>query len=316
MLVTGATGFVGRHVCGQLHAVGFRVRAAVRDATVLPAAWQQVAVGGIGAETVWDKALAGVDAVVHLASHAPRPGASAAQTAAAFHQVNVAGSECLARAAAAAGVRRLVYLSTIKVNGEATPIDVPFTADMAPHPEDVYGESKWQAEQILTDIAAHSALEVVILRAPLVYGPGVRANFLALLRLADRGVPVPLGRVRNRRSMLYVNNLSDAIIRCIDAPQACGQTYLVSDDMDVSTPELMARIAAQLGRRLRSWPVPVGLMRGVGGLLGKRAVIDRLTGSLAVDAGKLREQLGWRPPYTLDDGLRATVHWYLAERNR
>jgi UDP-N-acetyl-alpha-D-quinovosamine dehydrogenase len=316
VLVTGATGFVGRHVCAYLHAAGFRVRAAVRTPASLPPEWEQAVIGEIGPDTVWDTALDGVRAVVHLASHSPVAGASAADTAAAYRRVNVAGSECLARAARAAGVSRLVYLSTIKVNGEATPIDAPFTADTPPRPQDAYGSSKWQAERILREIAADSGLEVVILRAPLIYGPRVRANFLALLRVVDRGLPMPLGGVRNRRSMLYVNNLADAVIRCLDAPQARGQTYLVSDDMDVSTPELMARIAAQLGRRLRSWPLPVALLVGAGRLLGKRAAIDRLTGSLVVDVHKLREQLGWTPPFTLDDGLRETVRWYLAERNK
>ena len=316
MLVTGATGFVGRHVCARLHAAGMRVRAAVRAAADLPKDWEQVVVGDIGPDTVWDAALDGVQFVVHLASHSPRDDASAEETAAAFRRVNVAGSECLGRAAVVAGVRRLVYISTIKVNGEATPMDAPFTPDMPPRPEDVYGESKWRAEEILRGIGAHGGLEVVILRAPLVYGPGVRANFLALLRLAERGLPVPLGCVRNRRSMLYVSNLADAILRCLVAPQASGQTYLVSDDMDVSTPELMERIAAQLGRKLRSWPVPVILLRGVGRLTGKNAVIDRLTGSLVIDARKLREQLEWTPPFTLDEGLRETVQWYLAERGK
>jgi len=316
VLVTGASGFVGRHVCAQLNAAGFRVRAAVRSGGALPDFVEQAEVGAIDGETAWDTALQDVDAVVHMASHSPQVGASEVETAAAFRRVNVAGSERLARAASAAGVRRLVYLSTIKVNGEATPIDTPFTADTPPHPEDVYGESKWRAEQTLRVIGAAGDLEVVILRAPLVYGPGVRANFLALLRLVEHGLPVPLGRVHNRRSMLYVANLADAIMRCIDAPQARGQTYLVSDDMDVSTPELLERIASQLGRKLRSWPVPVALLRGVGRLVGKNAVINRLTGSLVVDVRKLREQLQWTPPFTLDEGLRDTVQWYLAERGK
>ncbi|MEJ2653574.1 MAG: NAD-dependent epimerase/dehydratase family protein [Gammaproteobacteria bacterium] len=316
VLLTGATGFVGRHVGAYLQAAGFQVRAAVRAAAALPSAWEQVEIGEIGPETVWDAALDKVDAVVHLASHSPRPGASAAETAAAYRRINVAGSECLARAALEAGARRLVYLSTIKVNGETTPLDVPFTAETPPRPQDVYGETKRQAEERLRAIGAEGGLETVILRSPIVYGPGVRANFLALLRLVERGLPVPLSRVRNRRSMIYVDNLADIILRCLDAPQASGQTYLVSDDMDVSTPELMDRIAAQFGRKLRSWPVPVTVLRGIGHLTGKRAVIDRLTGSLVVDVRKLREQLGWTPPYTLDDGLRETVRWYLAGRKQ
>jgi len=316
VLVTGATGFIGRHVCAYLHAAGYRVRAAVRAAAALPTDWEQAIVGEIGPDTVWDAALEGMDAIVHLVSHSPVAGASAADTAVAYRRVNVAGSERLARAALAAGVKRLVYVSTIKVNGEATPIDAPFTAEMPPRPEDVYGESKWQAEQVLRELGASSGLEVVILRAPLVYGPGVRANFLALLRLVERNLPVPLGLVRNRRSMLFVNNLADAISHCLTEPQAGGQTYLVSDDMDVSTPELVARLAVQLGRKPHCWPVPVALLRGVGKLLGKSAAIDRITGSLVVDSAKLREQLHWAPPFTLDEGLRDTVQWYLGERRK
>ena len=363
VLVTGANGFVGRHVCAYLHTAGLRVRAAVRVAARLPETWQQAAVGDIGPDTSWDAALSGVEAVVHLASHSPVPGASAEVTAAAYRRVNVAGTECLARAAAAAGVRRLVYVSTIKVNGEATadasrlaedggnkksphPNPLPggegikkihlpevegikkgslrggegikqsisFKEDNEPHPQDVYGRSKWEAEQLLKTIAAQSGLEVVILRPPLVYGPKVKGNFLSLLRLVERGMPLPLGRVRNRRSMLYVGNLADAVLRCLDAPQARGQTYLLGDDIDISTPELLARIAFHLGRSARLWPVPVALLRGMGALLGQSAAVARLTGSLLVDSGKIRRELDWTPPFTLDDGLRETARWYLAER--
>lgn len=316
VLVTGATGFVGRHVCEYLHAAGFRVRAAVRADARLPEEWQQAAIGEIGPDTSWQEALRGVEAVVHLASHAPIPAATAEETAAAYRRINVLGSESLARAAAAAGVRRLVYVSTIKVNGESTSSDEPFTAAMPPRPQDVYGQSKWQAEQMLREIAAKTGLEVVILRPPLVYGPGVRANFLALLRLVERGMPVPLRRVRNRRSMLYVGNLADAIMHCLDAQPARGQTYLLSDGADISTPELVVRLAAHLGRRARFWPVPVAILRAFGILLGKRAAIDRLTGSLLVDSGRIRSQLGWTPPYSLDEGLRETARWYLAGHNK
>lgn len=366
VLVTGATGFVGRHVCAYLHAAGLRVRAAVRAAADLPATWEQVIVGEIGPDTVWDTALDGTEAVVHLASHSPRAGASPEDTAAAYRRVNVAGTECLARAAAAAGVRRMVYMSTIKVNGEFTadsnhspesgtgknaphPNPLPggegiktgllpgeegikkgfpparegmkcgnmsFTEDDEPHPQDVYGHSKWEAERLLRTLAAHSGLEVVILRPPLVYGPKVKGNFLSLLRLVERGIPVPLGLVRNRRSMLYVGNLADAVLRCLDTPQAPGQTYLLSDGADLSTPELLERIAFHLGCTARVWPLPVALLRGVGALLGQSAAVARLTGSLLVDSGKIRAELGWTPPFSLDDGLRETARGYLAERKK
>ena len=316
VLVTGATGFVGRHVCSYLHATGFSVRAAVRKSAALPEAWQQVAVGDIGPDTVWDAALVGVECVVHLASYSPPPGATADEIATAYRRVNVEGSERLARAAASAGVRRLVYVSTIKVNGEITPSDEAFTSVSPPRPQDSYGQNKWLAEQRVREIGESSTLETVILRSPLVYGPGVRANFLALLRLVERGLPVPLGSVRNRRSMLYVENLADAIRHCLDSPQARGQTYLLSDGEDLSTPALIERIALHMHRPARLWPLPVGMLRGVGSLLGKRGLVDRLTGSLRVDSGRIREQAAWTPPFTLDEGLRATVQWYLAERGK
>ena len=316
VLVTGATGFVGRHVCDYLQTAGFSIRAAVRKSTVLPEIFQQVEIGDIGPDTAWDAALAGVECVVHLASYSPPPGAAADEIAAKYRRVNVEGSERLARAAAAAGVRRLVYVSTIKVNGEITPSNEAFTSDSPPRPQDSYGQSKWLAEQMVREIGDGSALETVILRSPLVYGPGVRANFLALLRLVERGLPVPLRSVRNRRSMLYVKNLADAIRHCLDAPQAAGQTYLLSDGEDLSTPALIERIALHMQRKARLWPVPVGILRGVASLLSKRDLIDRLTGSLCVDAGEIREQTAWTPPFSLDEGLRATVQWYLAERGR
>ena len=316
VLVTGATGFIGRNVCADLHAAGFHVRAAVRSSASLSDDWEQIEIGEIRADTAWDAALDNVHAIVYLASHSPQAGENPEDAKRAYKQVLVEGSERLARAALAAGVRRLLYISTIKVNGEATPINVPFTEDTPPRPEDVYGLSKWQAEQMLKEIGSNSPLEVVILRLPLVYGPGVRANFLSLLRLVERGFPIPLRSVHNRRSMLYVKNLADVIIRCIDAPQASGETFLVSDNMDVSTPELLEKLAAQLGRKLHSWPIPVALLHGAGKLLGKSAMVNRITGSLIVDTRKVRQQLEWAPPFTLDEGLRDTVQWYLTERRK
>ena len=320
VLVTGASGFVGRHVCEYLHNLGFDLRIAVRSRSMndasLPSAWQRTEIGNIGPDTAWDAALSGVEAVIHLASHSPAPGDSDEETAAAYRRVNIQGTESLVRAAEQAGVRRLVYLSTIKVNGESTPLNKPFTETSPARPQDIYGESKWQAERILQEINESTGLKTVILRSPLVYGPKVRANFLALLRLVDKGVPIPLRNVGNRRSMLYVGNLADAIARCLDAPAAGGQTYLLSDGEDVSTPELIERIALHLGRSVRLWPMPVGLLRGMARLLGKGPMIERLTGSLVVDSQKIRRQLAWTPPFSLDEGLQATAQWYLAERSK
>jgi UDP-N-acetyl-alpha-D-quinovosamine dehydrogenase len=314
VLVTGATGFIGRHVCEYLHSAGFQVRVAVRTSRNLPEAWRHVEIGDIGPETSWDIALAGVECIVHLASYSPAPGANAAEVEAAYRRVNVEGSERLARAAAEAGIRRLIYVSTVKVNGEVTVAEEAFTAAMPPRPRDIYGKSKWRAEQIVREIGADSALETVTLRLPLVYGPQVRGNYLALLRLVERGLPVPLRCVRNRRSMLYVKNLAHAIGYCLDAPGARGQIYLLSDGEDLSTPDLIKRIGVCMGHPARLWPVPVVMLRGAGYLFGKRAMVERLTGSLRVDSNKIREQIAWTPPFSVDEGLRATVKWYLSAR--
>lgn len=311
VLVTGATGFIGGHVCERLQAAGHAVRAAVRHAAALPSSLEQVEVGGIGPATDWGAALAGVDAVVHLASYSPSPQASAAEQAEAYRRINVDGTARLAQAAAAAKVRRFVYLSTIKVNGEATPADVPFTSDAMPQPQDVYGRSKWQAEeQVLNLFAGDNGPEAVVLRPPLVYGPGVQGNFLALLRLVDRGLPIPLACVRNRRSMLYVKSLADAIAHALSAPRWPARTYLLGDAEVLSTPELIRRLAAQMMRPARLWPVPVPLLRAAGAMTGRLGMVERLTGSLTVDSAPFREHFGWSAPFSLDAALRDTVAWY------
>ena len=319
VLVTGASGFVGRHVCESLHAAGFQVNAVVRKRSNTPVSSfvaQLIDVDDIGPDTSWDSALRGIEAVVHLAGLAHLPLENQPEALEACRRVNILGTERLVRSAAAADVRRFIYISTIKVNGEQTAVDVPFTEIDSPHPMDAYGRSKWEAEQIIRDVAGRSLLETVILRPPLMYGPGVRANFLALLRWIDRGMPLPFGRIKNLRSMLYVGNLADVIMRCLDAPVAKGQTYLLSDGEDISTPGLIERIALHMGHPAHLWPVPVWLLRGLGRLSGKSAAIDRLTGSLVVDSGKIRNDLAWTPPFSLDQGLRATVQWYLAERSK
>jgi nucleoside-diphosphate-sugar epimerase len=319
VLVTGATGFVGRHICECLHAAGFQVNAAVRkrsDMSAPPTIRELIEVGDIGPTTSWNSALRGIEAVVHLAAMAHLPLDGRPEALEACRRVNTLGTERLVRSVADADVRRFIYISSIKVNGDRTAVDAPFSEIDFPHPLDAYGQSKWEAEQIIQDVAGRSTLETVILRPPLMYGPGVRANFLALLRWIDRGMPLPFGLIKNRRSMLYVGNLADVIMRCLDAPAAKGQTYLLSDGEDISTPELIERIALLFGHPPRLWPVPVWLLRGLGRLSGRSAAIDRLSGSLVVDSGKIRKDLDWRPPVSCDEGLRATVQWYLAERGK
>lgn len=308
MLVTGASGFVGAALLPALRARGHAVRAAARREIGCDAD-EQVRVGDLGPETDWREALAGVDAVVHLAARVHVMHDTSTDPLAEFRRSNVEGTAALARAAAASGAKRLVFVSSIKVNGEATD-GRPFTERDAPDPKDPYGQSKAEAEKALAGVAGETGLEVVVLRPPLVYGPGVRANFLRLLRLADRGVPLPFGAVDNRRSMVFVGNLADAIVRCVEHPAAAGRTFLVSDGEDLSTADLIRRLARALGKRASLVPVPPALMRTAARLLGRGAEADRLLGSLRIDSSALRESLGWRPPFTVDEGLAATAAWY------
>ncbi len=305
-LITGATGFVGQALCAAASAQGWQVRAALRHDRSLPAGVDQLVVGDIGAHTDWTQALAGVGVVMHLAARVHVMRDTAADPLAAFRTVNLLGTENLARQAAHARVRRLVFLSSIKVNGESTPLGRPFTEDDASAPGDAYAMTKHEAEQALRALAEQTGIEVVILRPPLVYGPGVKANFLSLMRAVARGVPLPLGAIDNRRSLIYVGNLADAILRCGNHPAAAGQTYLVSDGEAVSTPELARRLAQTMGRPARVFPVPLGLLSLAGRLTGKAAQMARLMDSLHIDDGKIRRELDWRPLFSLDEGLRLT----------
>ncbi len=276
-----------------------------------PAGLAIVPIGDIGPATDWKTALDGVDCVVHLAARAHVTRDTAAEPLAEYRRINVEAAAALARAAAAAGVRRFVFLSSIKVSGERT-ADHPFTEDDAPQPEDAYGISKWEAEQALWKIAAATGLEVVVLRAPLVYGPGAKGNFLRLMNAVARGVPLPIASVRNQRSLLYVGNLIAAFRCCIEHPAAAGKTVLVADDEDVSTPELIRAVAAALGVPARLLPFPPALLFVVASLLGKAAAVSRLTGSLQLDSHRIRNELGWQPEYSLKQGLAETAQWYHA----
>jgi nucleoside-diphosphate-sugar epimerase len=268
-----------------------------------------VAVGDIGPNTDWRTALEGVSGVVHLAARTHVLRETATDPLAKYRQVNVSGTERLARSAAAGGVRRLVFVSSVKVNGERTG-ERPFTEDGAPRPEDAYGVSKWEAEQALSRIAAETGLEVVVLRPPLVYGPGVKGNFLRIMSLVARGMPLPLGAIDNRRSFIYAGNLAGAIVQALDAPQATGRTYLVSDGEDVSTPELVRGIARALGVKPRLPSFPLAALGLVATLAGRRAEFARLTGSLQVDSSRIRRELGWEPRCSLARGLEETARWY------
>lgn len=302
VLVTGANGFVGQAVCEQLAASG---RACVR-ALRLADGGPSIAIGNIDGNTDWRAALAGCDVVIHLAARVHVMHDTAADPLAEFRAVNTAGTLNLARQAAQAGIRRFIFLSTVKVNGESG----HFSERDQAAPQDAYACSKHEAEDGLHEIARNTGMEMVILRPPLVYGPGVGANFLSLIRAIDRGLPLPLGRIRNQRSLIYRGNLASAIMACLDHPAAVGKTYLVSDGDDVSTTELIRRIAAALHRLPRLLPVPPGLMRILSRCLGKQAAVDRLLGSLSVDSGAICRDLGWRPPFSMQAGLTCTIDWY------
>lgn len=307
VLITGANGFLGQNLCTEMLRQGWRVKAATRSVDPLIAGAKPVMVGSIDGETNWADALSGVDAVVHLAARVHVMRDEAADLLAEFRAVNVEGTLNLARQAAKAGVRRFIYLSSIKVNGEETASERPFTEEDQPAPQDAYAVSKWEAELALHNISDATGLEVVILRPPLVYGQGVKANFLRLLDMVNKNIPLPLSMINNKRSMIYIGNLVDAIIKCIEHPDAANQTFLVSDGQDISTPELIKMIAEAMGKKARLFPCPVSLLKMMGKVSGKSAEIERLTGSLQVDSSKIRMTLNSTPPHTIEEGIIETV---------
>lgn len=312
ILITGATGFVGQALVAAL-SQHRDVRRLLRQPVPVNDC-KDIIIGNIGPDTDWLPALEGIICVIHLVAHTHRIDEDCINSLAIYRRINVDATRNLAQQAASAGVRRFVYLSSIKVNGEATDA-CPFTRDDTPKPLDAYGISKHEAEDTLRHIGAETGMEIVILRPPLVYGPGVKGNFLRLLQAVVRGMPLPLASISNQRSLVYVGNLVEAIISCIDAPAAAGKTYLVSDGEDVSTPELIRKLAAALGKRPRLLPCPPALLGCAAALFGKQAAVMRLTGSLTVDSSALRRELGWQPRYSLDQGLNATAQWYHQGQN-
>lgn len=305
-LVTGAGGFVGSALCHELVHRQQRCRRALRH-DVADGGDGSIAIGDIHGTTDWSAALKDVSAIVHLAAHVHAP--KSAEASGQIHcTVNTEGTLNLARQAAAAGVRRMVFVSTVKVLGEGS--DEPYTEADEPQPQDAYSLSKLSAETGLRQIAAETGLEVCILRPPLVYGPGVRANLLQLLRWVDRGLPLPLAGVCNQRSLISVRNLVDAIVTCLEHPAAANATFLVSDGTPLSTPDLVRLIAAALGRPARLWYCPVWLLRALSACLGQGERVDRLVGSLAVEDRLIRTRLGWNPPQTVAAAMAETVVAY------
>jgi nucleoside-diphosphate-sugar epimerase len=322
ILVSGANGFIGRALVSALVFHGVSVRGGVRAACRSSHAFPCVALGDISASTDWSLALVGVDCVIHLAARVHVMHETESDALAAYRSMSVDGTRRLAEQAAAAGVRRLVYLSSIKVNGERThrspqgpaPRDgdiAGFTHINPPAPEDPYGISKWEAEQALWEVSLKTGLEVIVVRPPLVYGPGVKGNFLRLLRWVARGAPFPLGAVHNQRSLVGLDNLVDLLIRCVDHPAAAGQTFLVSDGQDLSTPELVRLLARAMDKTPRLIPVPVPLLRLAGRMIGKGGEVDRMVGSLQINSSFTRETLNWTPPVSVEVGMQAMVDDFL-----
>lgn len=306
LLVTGTNGFVGQSLVKALKSSEVYVVGAGRQLTasntdaffVVPDFTDQVA---------WQKPLVGCDLVIHLAARVHVMNDKAENALAEFRKVNVDGTLALAVQAVKAGVKRFIYISSIKVNGEFTELDKPFTAQEATNPQDAYAISKYEAEQGLLAIAKQTGMDVVIIRPPLIYGAGVKANFASMLKAVKRGIPMPLGAIHNKRSFVYVGNLVSLIVCCIDHPAAKNQVFLVSDDHDLSTTELLQECAAALGVQSRLWPVPSNLIKNCAALLGKQSVAQRLCGNLQVDISKAYALLGWKPPVTVADGLKFTA---------
>jgi UDP-glucose 4-epimerase len=312
VLVTGANGFVGTAVCHRLMAAGHHVVGAVRRPVSLPTGVEPRLIGPLDGNHDWTEALAGMEAVVHLAARVHVMRDSAADPLAEFRRANTAATVHLARDAARLGLRRMVFMSTIKVNGEGGA--PPYTAADPPAPRDPYGLSKAEAEAGLREIAAQTDLAITILRPPLVYGPGVGGNFRTLLNVVARALPLPLAAIDNRRSLIHVGNLADAVRIALDTDVTGAETFLVSDGEDISTPDLIRRLAALMNRPARLIPIPPRLLRVAGGLSGRGAAIDRLTGSLQVDGSAFRTRFAWTPPVGLDQGLAETVTWFMGRR--
>lgn len=304
IMLTGASGFIGKTVARALEAEGKSVRLIFRS-TASTASEHAVCIPSIDESTEWSSALQGVKVVIHTAARAHIMRDEALDPLAEYRRVNVAGTLRLAQQAATAGVKRFIFISSIKVNGEATQPGRPYRADDAPKPEDAYGISKAEAEAGLKTIAQKTGMELVIIRPVLVYGPGVKGNFQSMVRWVARGIPLPLGCVTtNRRSLVALENLVDLICACVSHPQAAGEVFLASDGEDLSTADLLRRIAQAQGVSTRLLSIPVPLLNWGARLLGKEAVAQRLLGSLQVDNSKTRELLGWHPPWTVDESFK------------
>ena len=306
IFVTGANGFVGKALCRVLVEQTQIVRTATRQTNTQVKNNETVGVGDLNGPTDWTKALLDIKVVIHLAARVHVMNDASTDPLAEFRKVNVEGTLNLAKQAAKAGVKRIIFISSIKVNGEHSDLNKPFTEADVADPQDAYGLSKYEAEQGLLLIAQQTGMEVVIIRPPLIYGPGVKANFKSMLHFVKRGIPLPFGIINNKRSFVYLGNLISLIIRCIDHPEAANQVFLVSDGEDLSTTQLLTGCAKALGVKARLLPVPQKLIEFFANLLGKQDMAQRLCGNLQVDISKARHLLNWTPPVSVADGLIET----------
>ena len=302
--VTGASGFLGSQLCAALDAMGNIQLTALLRPESKTVANKYVEIPSMDGLSDFTFALFDQEVVIHLAARAHIMKDEVADPLTEYRRVNVDGTLNLARQAAAAGVKRFIFLSSIKVNGEQTFLGQPFTANDTPAPEDAYGISKWEAEQGLQQLASESGMEVVVIRPPLVYGPGVKGNFASMIKLVSKGLPLPLGAIHNQRSLMGLDNLVDFIVTCIDHPEAANQVFLAGDGQDLSSTELLRGVARAMGRPSRLIPVPSFLLMLGATLIGKQAMAQRLLGSLQVDISKARHLLGWEPPISVEEGLR------------
>ncbi|PMG33811.1 NAD-dependent dehydratase [Vibrio splendidus] len=309
ILVTGSTGFVGSRVVELARERDWEVTSVVRKQ--IEPLTNSLVIPSIDASTDWSGAFEGVDCVVHCAARVHQMNESEQDALAAYREVNTLGTLSLAKQAAEAGVKRFVFVSSIKVNGEFSEPSLPFKPNLKNTPQDPYGLSKYEAEVELAKLSKETGLEVVIIRPPLVYGPGVKANFLSMMRLIDKGIPLPFGAIKNQRSLVYLDNLSSLILRCCEHPLAPGYTFLASDDHDVSTTQLMRTIALSMGKAPRLLPIPMSWIQAGASVLNKQHIAQRVCGNLQAEVGLTKEVLGWEPPVTFEQGIKNTVQAYL-----
>jgi nucleoside-diphosphate-sugar epimerase len=308
ILLTGGSGFIGSQLADELSQSKTTFLIANRTTKLDVPNQNSVTVGDIDALTSWNSALYDISHVVHLAARVHIKTETSSDAFSEFRSVNTDGTLNLAKQAATLGVKRFIFISTIKVNGEGR--NTPYLESDLPDPQDAYAVSKYEAERGLWAISKETGMEVVILRIPLVYGPGVGANFFQLLKIIDQGWPLPLRSINNKRSLLYVGNLISAILCLLQHPRAANQLFLLSDGQEASTTQLVTWLAQALGKRTRMYPVSERFLRSAAGVLGKSSAVNRLFGSLYLDSTKIYRELGWRPPFTLQEGLQATAKWY------